>query len=82
MNEINKNKLIKKINNSYLFNNDDEFYHINKYNDQKIVPKIQSYIENTKYIHKPFEKCFIMPVNPMDEVIDAKEKIIYEINNL
>ena len=77
-----ENKNSNKNNNNNYLNIDENFYNINKYNNEKKIPKIHSYIEKRKIIQRPFEKCYIMPANPMDEVLLAKENCIYEINNL
>ena len=84
LNELD-NKYENKINYKNKNNNintDENFYNINKYNNDKKIPKIHSYIEKRKFIQRPFEKCYIMPVNPMEDVLIAKENCIYEINNL
>ena len=81
-NNKNENKNFHKKNNNTFFNTDENFYNINKYNNVKTIPKINSYIEKRKIIKRPFEKCKIMPANPMDDVLIAKENCIYEINNL
>ena len=77
----NKNKKLDKIkyipNDNTFFNFEDGFY--NENNKEKKLINV-NYNEKPKYSERTFRRGYIMPANPMDDVISAKAYFLYGNN--
>ena len=77
----NKNKKLDKIkyipNDNTFFNFEDGFY--NENNKEKKLINV-NYNEKPKYSERTFRRGYIMPANPMDDVISAKAYFLYGDN--